>query len=578
MKKIILLLSIVFSSLIGSSQNLNWAKSILTSNAVDFCYGLTSNGNDRLGMIGMVSSGTPLDWNGLDPSTSLPSNYFTSIYDYNGNFEWCHVAPGFPYDICMDSSGNTFVAGRFSGTLDFDPSPSSFPLTSVGSGYIQKFNALGGFQWAVKDDLDGHISQVVVGDNNNIYYAGEIGINSVATLANGQSVNVNIGAYIGEISPTGDLLNIWNIDVPGTAHYIYVYELQVKNGKVYLAGSLDGVADFDVTSGISLNTQTNAYDGWIAKYDLAGGFSLDWYRMVGAQGWDNFKGIQVDDQGTIYAGGTFCWTVDFDLTQPGIFSLMSDNNTNAQSAFFMKYDASGIAQWVKKIGNFNLSGSYNIDEADLVLRDLKLTSTQLMVLVHGKGQILMDGVNVSSNIPTGSVAAPGLAIGEYDLNGSFVSAFNADTLGGPPGFFGGLDVRGLEPLQGDRWLVAGTFQQRINFGSDSIPYYLQTDTTSVNYGFDRDIYVACYNGSHGVGIQEIPAMQKWCKVVNPVNDMLKIISDETRLNWTITSLSGAYTMGGSEKTTVLSSLASGVYILEVHANNKPVQRFHIYKD
>lgn len=578
MKRKVLILSLILIGIKATAQGLQWAKSLMTANAVDYCYGLTSNGNDRLGLIGLASSGTPLDWNGLDPASSVSSNYFTAIYDYNGNFQWSHVAPGYPYDICMDVLGNTFVAGRFSGTVDFDPSSNSFPLTSAGGGYIQKFNAFGDFQWAVKDELDGHISQVTVGENNNIYYAGEIGINSVATLSNGQTVNVNIGAYICELSPTGDLLNVWNIEVPGTAHYIYVYKLLVKNGKVYLAGSLDGVADFNVTAGQTLNPQTNAYDAWIAQYDLAGGMALDWYRMVGAQGWDNFHGLEADNQGNVFAGGTFCWTVDFDTTQPGIFSLMSDNNTNTQSIFFMQYNAAGITQWVKKIGNTNISGNYNVDEADVVLRDLRIKGTQIMVLGHGKGQILMDGVNVSTNIPTGSVAAPGLVIGEYDLTGSLVGAFNADTLGGPVGFFGGLDVHGLQPLQGNRWVVAGTFQQRINFGSDATPFYLQTDPTSSNYGFDRDIYVACYGGFQGVGVKEISSTEKWCKVVNPVYDQLKIITDETKVKWKITSLFGQHVLGGSEKLTTLTSLSSGVYVIEVSGENQPIQRFQIYKN
>ena len=578
MKRRVLILSLILSGFKVAAQDLQWAKSFVTANAVDYCYGVTSNGNDRLGLIGLVSSGTPLDWNGLDPTSSVTSNYFTSNYDYNGNFQWAHVAPGYPYDICMDDQGNTFVAGRFSGTVDFDPTANAYSLTSAGGGYIQKFNTSGDFQWAVKDDLDGHISQVVVGDNNNIYYAGEIGINAVATLSNGQTVNVNIGAYIGEVSPTGELLNVWNIEVPGVADYIYVYELEVNNGKLYIAGSLDGVADFDVTSGQVINPHTNVYDAWIAQYDLAGGMAIDWHRIIGAQGWDSFHGLAVDEQGTVYAGGTFCWTVDFDATQPGTFSLMSDNNTQTQSIFFMQYNPAGVTQWVKKIGNTNVSGDYNVDDADVVLRDLRITSTQIMLLGHGKGQILMDGVNTSTNLPTGSVAAPGLVIGEYDLTGSLVGAFNVDSLGGPVGFFGGLDVQGLHSLQGNRWLVAGTFQQRINFGSDAAPFYIQTDPSSPNYGFDRDIYVACYGGSQGVGIKEIPSTEQWVKLINPVEDQLKIITDQTDINWSITSLSGAHVLSGSEKVTDLTHLTSGVYIIEVFGEDKPVQRVQFYKN
>jgi hypothetical protein len=567
MKKTTILFIGLLLTRFAIGQDLQWAKSIMNPNAVDFCYGIASNGNDRMGIIGMVYEGSPINWDNGPGNPNWTMMQFVAVYNHEGAYIWSNPVPGYPYAIAQDATGNTYVAGRFSGTVDFDPSSEVFQLNSTGSGYIVKYNALGEFQWAVKDDLDGHISRLTVGDNGKIYYAGEIGINTVATLNGGQTIPVNIGAFIGEISESGTLEHIWNIEVPITAQYIYVKELLVKNGALYIAGNLDGVADFDVSSGVDQNPQTNSYDAWLVKYNLDSGISVAWKKVIGAQGWDYLEGLEVDDTGNVFCSGTFTWTVDFSPENTGLFQLTSDTNTGAESGFIMKYNASGEVQWVRKIGNENSTGSIDIDEASVFMRDLCLTQDKIMILLEGEGQILMDGVSSVSNIPTGSIAAPGLVIGEYDIDGNWISACNVDTIGAPLGFFGGLSAVGLKPLQGNRWVVAGTFLQKLNFGNDVNPFYLQTDPNSTNYGFDKDVYVACYSGSEGVGLLPIVANEAAIKVSNPTKDNLEFFGIVGDYTWRIFGLDGKLLANGNQDSNQIGALDTGLFILEVTTAN-----------
>lgn len=54
--------------------------------------------------------------------------------------------------IKADAAGNSYVAGQFTGTVDFDPSPAgTITLTASstnGTGFIAKYDPLGQYVWA----------------------------------------------------------------------------------------------------------------------------------------------------------------------------------------------------------------------------------------------------------------------------------------------------------------------------------------------------------------------------------------------------------------------------------------------
>ena len=338
------------------------------------------------------------------------------------------------------------------------------------------------------------------------------------------------------------------------------------------------MADFDVESGSDQNAQTNSYDAWLVKYDVTAGCSLVWKKIVGAQGWDYFEGLQVDDNDNVFMSGSFAWTVDFSPENPGQFVFTSDTNTGGESGFFMKYNSSGVVQWVRTIGNVNSTGSFDEDEAQVTMRDLCIDQNKIMLLMEGTGQILMDGVNSSSNLPTGSLAAPGVVLGEYDMDGNWISACNADTSGAPIGFFGGLGTVGLKSLSGNRWIVAGTFHQRINFSTDASPVYLETDPTSPNYGFDKDIYVVCYAGSEGLGIESDLNQNALIKVVNPIQDHLQILGMEENYSWKLYNGVGKLSLTGNRDDLYLGSLETGLYILEIKGASGLIHRQRVIKN
>lgn len=81
---------------------------------------------------------------------------FICKLDASGNFIWAKqfTSPAYyysdGYSIAVDTSGNIYTAGRFKGTVDFDPGPATFTMKSTGlnDGFICKLDSSGGFKWA----------------------------------------------------------------------------------------------------------------------------------------------------------------------------------------------------------------------------------------------------------------------------------------------------------------------------------------------------------------------------------------------------------------------------------------------
>ena len=94
-------------------------------------------------------SGT-VDFGGGDVTSNAVSDIFVVKLDSDGNFQWVYTAGGSgndrAVDIGTDSSGNSYITGNFSETVNFGGGD----VTSAGNSYdifVVKLDSDGNFQW-----------------------------------------------------------------------------------------------------------------------------------------------------------------------------------------------------------------------------------------------------------------------------------------------------------------------------------------------------------------------------------------------------------------------------------------------
>ena len=140
---------------LDASGNFLWAKQFGQSlSDMGTCVAVDANGN--VYTTGYFSGSPDFD---PGPGTySMPaagySDVFVSKLDASGNFLWAKQLGGMNddvgYAIAVDINGNVFTTGRFHGTADFDPGPSTYNLTPDDSYdiFVSKLDNSGNFLWA----------------------------------------------------------------------------------------------------------------------------------------------------------------------------------------------------------------------------------------------------------------------------------------------------------------------------------------------------------------------------------------------------------------------------------------------
>jgi hypothetical protein len=247
--------------------------------------------------------------------------------------------------VTCDSCGNSYTAGSFQQTVDFDPGAGTFNLTSAGGDdiFISKTDSAGNFIWAKKIGGAGFdlCRSIITDASRNIYAAGEFtgtvdfdaGV-GIFNLAGG-------GHFILKLDSSGNF--VWAKAIAGTAGYSIALD---ASANVYTTGYFSGTIDFNPNAGTVFLSSHGSTDFFILKLDSAGNFA--WAKGLGGSGNDDAWSISLDrsESGDVYSTGIFMDTVDFD-PGAGIFNLISGGNS---SIFIIKLSSNGDFIWAKEMG------------------------------------------------------------------------------------------------------------------------------------------------------------------------------------------------------------------------------------
>lgn len=235
------------------------------------------------------------------------ADVFISKYDAAGTRLWSALFGSAEVDesfgITCDASGNVFVTGWCSGSIEDNP------YLGNGDNYLVKYNANGQRQWlrqwgtANKDtgyslacDAAGNV--YVSGYSTGPLYAPPLG---------------NRDYFLAKYDASGNLL--WGRQAGTSGHDQGWGVATDAAGNVYAAGETAGPLDGNVHQG--------GLDVFLAKYDPAG--TRLWTTQIGTAGDDVADGVAVAGNGDVLVGGTTTGSLD------------GNTNQGLQDAFVMKF-------------------------------------------------------------------------------------------------------------------------------------------------------------------------------------------------------------------------------------------------
>ncbi|MES2566849.1 MAG: SBBP repeat-containing protein [Bacteroidota bacterium] len=401
----------VFISKLDAFGNFLWAKII---KGTDFSYS-NSIAADSIGNIyitGEFQGIVDFDPNsGIQQYSSTSTDIFILKLDAMGNFNWVKTIGDASTDsgrsITLDKFANVYIAGNFSGTIDFDSSSGVSNLTSNSGTFILKLESNGNFVW-VKGMLGTTIYPrcIKLDKTGNIYTTGTFygAVDFDPSTSNHDSLNSNIGGsiFVSKLDNSGNYIWAKNMGDPGQI-YETGYSIAIDHlGCVYCIGRFAGTGDFDPNIGSYFLTTIGIQDMFISKLDVNGNFM--WAKSIGNIGYSTFGfSIELNNFGDIYATGSFENTTDFD---PGnsIFTLTSAGSLNAyllkltSTGNFVSvtpFNSTGISEGrsltINHSDNIYMTGVYNATaNFDINGENTTLTSSSISVNTY----ILKQSLNI----------------------------------------------------------------------------------------------------------------------------------------------------------------------------------------
>jgi hypothetical protein len=256
------------------------------------------------------------------------ANIFVAKYTKSGLLDWVKgigsSGSDFATAVALDSSGNVYATGFFTGTVNFSPGSGTHELTSPGNrfdAFVLKVDSSGNFIYATGSTgttqqafeepnaiaVDSSGDAFITGQMSNDLTLGSVTLNAVGAA----------NPFIAKLGPTGTVIwakNFASTTAAGTPAPTGLGDgIAVDpSGNVYTTGSFLGTFNFNPAGGSTLtSTSASSQDEYVSKLDAAGNFV--WAKSGGGSGFDQGDGIVFDPTtSSVFTLGTFQGSANFD--------------------------------------------------------------------------------------------------------------------------------------------------------------------------------------------------------------------------------------------------------------------------
>lgn len=284
--------------------------------------------------------------------------YFITFSIFGQNVEWVNGTGSEDGNdvgtmIQVDTEGNVFMSGLFTGYVSFDPNSNDYDFYSgpYANVFLQKFDADGNFLWAkVFLSNEPEYPLLEIDSNNNIYITSEY--KGSIDLDPGPNEDIRTcpvgswNSYIVKLDNDGNYLWGKDFQINSSDKYATIQSFAKDNNNNFLiSGVFHGTIDFDF--GQNTYNVTGPYNhGFFLKIDEEGNFQ--WVRTIGGI-FNYFELIKTvyDHNNNIIIGGSFAGPfVDFDPSNGE--AILSTSEVNNHDLFILKLDELGNFEWVRK--------------------------------------------------------------------------------------------------------------------------------------------------------------------------------------------------------------------------------------
>ena len=377
---------IVKYSVTGIAQ---WSTTIPGTGS-DIGYGITSDSTGVYVTGSYTSTSVVTLNNGITLPITTGSDVFIVKYDTSGLAQWVTTIVGDStdtgYGITSDSTG-VYVTGQYTSFSDvFLNNEDTLPVTSSQDAFIVKYNTSGLAQWSTTiPGTGGDRGFGITTDSTGVYVIGQYNSTSALTLNNGITlpISVSIDVFIVKYDTSG--LAQWATTIPGTGSDIG-YEIATDSTGVYVTGQYTSTSVVTLNNGITLPLSTTGLDVFIVKYNTSG--LAQWATTISGTGSDIGQGIATDSTGVYVTGSynsTSVVTLNNGITLPISVSV---------DVFIVKYNTSGLAQWVTTIPGTGTDQGYKIvTDSTGVYVIGSYTSTSAVTLNNGKTLPISVGID-----------------------------------------------------------------------------------------------------------------------------------------------------------------------------------------
>lgn len=361
------------------------------STAADIAYAIAVDSTDSVYITGQGGSNVTVKAYNFDESefgTSISNlggnDVFLVKYNSTGTVQWMTRLATNTNDsgrsLAIDSSNNICLAGQFTGTSNsiYGQSTSLFsviPNSGDMDVFIVKYNTNGAPQWTARIiSAGGSLDRgwaVASDSDGNVYATSQVPGVITAYNADGTpfaTTLTSIGSFevvLVKYNSSGVIQWITRIasnnDDAG-------YGISTdSSGNIYITGHFIGSSMIAYNAdGSQLATTlpiTGDYDAFIAKYNTNG--IAQWIARIASGGADKGLGITTDASGNVYAtglcAGSSGTTISaYSSTTPSTPFATTITNVGAGDAFVVKFNSSGIVQWLTQIASTTQDLGYSI--------------------------------------------------------------------------------------------------------------------------------------------------------------------------------------------------------------------------